>query len=58
MAILHARTADIEAFREEVMARGGLSPDRVSTAVIGASIGPHVGPGGLWRGVSIPHVLT
>ena len=45
VAILHARTADIEAFREEVMARGGLSPERVSTAVIGASIGPHVGPG-------------
>ena len=38
-------TADIEAFRDEVMARTGLAPDRVSTAVIGASIGPHVGPG-------------
>lgn len=45
VAILHARTADIDTFREEVMARSGLAPERVSTAVIGASIGPHVGPG-------------
>ncbi|HEY7940960.1 MAG TPA: DegV family protein [Candidatus Limnocylindrales bacterium] len=45
VAILHAQTADIEAFRDEVMARTGLAPERVLTAVIGASIGPHVGPG-------------
>ncbi|MFI5261955.1 MAG: DegV family protein [Candidatus Limnocylindrales bacterium] len=45
VAILHAQTADIDTFREEVMVRSGLAPDRVSTALIGASIGPHVGPG-------------
>lgn len=45
VAILHAETPDIEAFRDEVLARTGLAPDRVSLALIGASIGPHVGPG-------------
>ena len=45
LAILHARTADIDTFREQVLARTGLAPERISTAVIGASIGPHVGPG-------------
>ncbi|HTS14064.1 MAG TPA: DegV family protein, partial [Candidatus Sulfotelmatobacter sp.] len=45
VAILHADTTEIGAFREEVMARSGLAPDRVSVAVIGPSIGPHVGPG-------------
>jgi DegV family protein with EDD domain len=47
IAILHTMTPDIEAFREEVVARlpGGVGPDRVTTTLVGASVGPHVGPG-------------
>jgi len=45
VAVLHAETPDIETFRAEIIARSGLPPERVSLAVIGPTIGPHVGPG-------------
>ena len=47
IGILHTGTDDVEAFRDEVVARlpGGVDPARVSVQTIGPSIGPHVGPG-------------
>ena len=45
VAILHAQTPDIEAFRDEVVRRGGLPPERVAVALIGSTVGSHVGPG-------------
>ena len=45
VAVLHAETPDIEAFRADVIARSGLPSERVSLAVIGPTIGTHVGPG-------------
>ncbi len=47
IAFLHAQASDLDVFRAEVLARlpGGVDSRRVSTEVIGASVGPHVGPG-------------
>ncbi|HEX8939702.1 MAG TPA: DegV family protein [Candidatus Limnocylindrales bacterium] len=48
LAILHAGDVpDIDQFRLEVVERvpGGIDPAHVTTQLIGASIGPHVGPG-------------
>lgn len=47
IAFLHTRTPGIDAFRDEVVLRlpGGVDPDRISTVLVGPSIGPHVGPG-------------
>ena len=50
LAILHTPTssaADVASFRDELVARipGGVDPSRVSTGLIGASTGPHLGPG-------------
>jgi DegV family protein with EDD domain len=47
LAILHTTNADVEAFRDEVVARipGGVDPDCVSVEIVGASVGPHLGPG-------------
>lgn len=50
LAILHTPAsgpADVEAFGAEIRDRvpGGIDPDRVSTGLIGASTGPHLGPG-------------
>jgi DegV family protein with EDD domain len=47
IAFLHTRAPDLEAFRAEVLARlpGGVAPANVSTEVVGASVGPHIGPG-------------
>ena len=47
LAILHTVTPDVEAFRDEVLARapGGLDPADVSIHLVGASVGPHLGPG-------------
>jgi DegV family protein with EDD domain len=50
IAILHTPgggMGDLEAFRAEVVGRlpGGVDPARVSLDTIGASVGPHVGPG-------------
>ncbi|HEX9044365.1 MAG TPA: DegV family protein [Candidatus Limnocylindrales bacterium] len=47
LAILHTTNADVEAFRQEVVARipGGVDPDCVSVEIVGPSVGPHLGPG-------------
>jgi DegV family protein with EDD domain len=47
IAILHTQTPGVDVFREEVLARlpGGVDPSRVSTEIVGASVGPHIGPG-------------
>jgi DegV family protein with EDD domain len=47
IAILHTLSPDVEAFRDEVVARapGGIDPAHVQVALVGASIGPHLGPG-------------
>jgi DegV family protein with EDD domain len=47
LVILHTVTQDVEAFRDAVVARvpGGIDPSRVSIELVGASVGPHLGPG-------------
>ncbi len=47
LAILHTMSPDVEAFRDEVLARapGGLDLDAVTIDLVGASVGPHIGPG-------------
>jgi DegV family protein with EDD domain len=47
LAILYTPPADAESFRDEVIARlpGGIDPARVSIQLVGASVGPHLGPG-------------
>ncbi len=49
IGILHTVTDDVESFRDEVVARlpGGVDPTRVSVHTVGASVGPHLGPGAL-----------
>lgn len=46
MSILHAMAADVETFRADMLARvPNLDPDSVSIELVGASVGPHLGPG-------------
>jgi DegV family protein with EDD domain len=45
LAILHTVTPDVEAFRDEVVARAGLRVEDVSINLVGPSVGPHLGPG-------------
>ena len=46
MSILHTMSPDVEAFREAMLARvPDLDPDAVSIELVGASVGPHLGPG-------------
>ena len=46
LAILHTGSPDVEAFRDEILARvPGLDASGVSIGLVGASVGPHVGPG-------------
>jgi DegV family protein with EDD domain len=46
LAILHTQAPDVEAFRDEVLARApGLDPAGVTIELVGASVGPHLGPG-------------
>jgi DegV family protein with EDD domain len=47
LAILYTPPADGEAFRDEIVARvpGGIDPANVSVQPVGASVGPHLGPG-------------
>jgi DegV family protein with EDD domain len=47
LAILHTISPDVEAFRDEVIARapGGLAAKDVTISLVGASVGPHLGPG-------------
>jgi DegV family protein with EDD domain len=51
--ILHTLTPDVEAFRDEVVARATGSFDRsdVRIGLVGASVGPHLGPGCLGAAV-------
>jgi DegV family protein with EDD domain len=47
LAVLYTPPADVGPFREALIARvpGGISPAMVSVQVVGASVGPHIGPG-------------
>jgi DegV family protein with EDD domain len=46
LAILHTVSPDVEAFRDEVLAQApGLDAAGVSIGLVGASVGPHLGPG-------------
>jgi DegV family protein with EDD domain len=47
LSILHSMSPDVEAFRDAVLDRasGGLDLADVSIDLVGASVGPHVGPG-------------
>ena len=43
--VLHSTNADVEEFYARFVDRSGLDPSLVDTLVIGASVGPHLGPG-------------
>jgi DegV family protein with EDD domain len=45
LAILHTMASDVEEFRDEVIRRSGIDASRVMVSVVGASVGPHLGPG-------------
>lgn len=47
LAILHTISPDVEAFRDELLSRipGGPAVADVPIALVGASVGPHLGPG-------------
>jgi DegV family protein with EDD domain len=47
ISILHTISPDVETFRDAVIARapGGLDASDVSVELVGASVGPHLGPG-------------
>jgi len=46
LSILHTQAPDIEAFREAVLERvPDLDPAKVTIELVGASVGPHLGPG-------------
>jgi DegV family protein with EDD domain len=48
LAIFHSMSPDLAEFRDEVIARAGtVAAGAVETAIIGPSIGPHLGPGAL-----------
>lgn len=53
LSILHTRSPDVEAFRDELVARvpGGIDPARVSIDLVGPSVGPHLGPGAVGAAV-------
>ena len=46
LSILHTVSPDVEAFRDLVLGRvPGLDPAAVTIELVGASVGPHLGPG-------------
>ena len=53
LEILHTLTPDVEAFRDEVIARarGSVDPETVTIGLVGPSVGPHLGPGCLGAAV-------
>ena len=51
LAILHTMAPDVDEFRAEVIRRSGIDPAIVSTQIVGASVGPHLGPGCLGAAV-------
>ena len=55
IAILYTPPADVEAFREELVARArGVTPDQVRVQAVGPSVGPHLGPGCVGGSCSSP----
>ena len=53
LSVLHTVSPDVEAFRDELVARapGGIDPARVSIELVGPSVGPHLGPGAVGAAV-------
>lgn len=51
LAILHTMAPDVDEFRTEVIRRSGVAEADVSTHIVGASVGPHLGPGCLGAAV-------
>ena len=51
LAILHTMAPDVEEFTAEVIRRSGIDPSLVQTQIVGASVGPHLGPGCLGAAV-------
>ena len=46
LSILHTISPDVEAFRDQVLARvPDLDPAAVTIELVGPSVGPHLGPG-------------
>jgi DegV family protein with EDD domain len=43
--VLHTTHAEVEEFRARFLERTGLDASKVQTMVVGASVGPHLGPG-------------
>jgi fatty acid kinase fatty acid binding subunit len=51
LAILHTMAPDVDEFRAELIRRSGIDPAIVTTHIVGASVGPHLGPGCLGAAV-------
>ena len=45
LAIHHTMASDVDEFRDEVIRRSGVDASIVTTQIVGASVGPHLGPG-------------
>lgn len=45
LSVLHTTEADVEEFAAEITRRAGLEPSQVTIDLVGASVGPHLGPG-------------
>jgi DegV family protein with EDD domain len=45
LAILHTMAPDVDEFRDEVIKRSGVDASKVTVSIVGASVGPHLGPG-------------
>jgi DegV family protein with EDD domain len=45
LAVLHGMAPDIDAFADELARRTGVERSAVTIDLIGASVGPHLGPG-------------
>lgn len=54
-AILHTTNADVEDFAAKFQAASGLDPSRMQTMIVGASVGPHLGPGCVGGVVLLKH---
>ena len=51
LSILHTMAPDVEEFTAEVIRRSGVDRSMVQTQIVGASVGPHLGPGCLGAAV-------
>ncbi len=53
LSVLHTVSADVEAFRDQLVAHasGGIDPAHVSIELVGTSVGPHLGPGAVGAAV-------